>query len=145
VPDQVVSPEKQSELSNSAGQDVVGKGRVDGLVDPAHLAGVPEGVERLSDPGQVAGALVVEAGIDGHRHGTDKLLPWIKQLSGSESGHGVLPQISEFRCRCQTLLMPPSTTMSEPVMNELSSEARKRAALAISLGCASLDIGVMFV
>jgi hypothetical protein len=35
------------------------------------------------------------------------------------------------RCLCsdgrrQTLLMPPSTTMSEPVMNELSSEARKK-------------------
>ena len=42
----------------------------------------------------------------------------------------------------QTLLTPPSTTMSEPVMNELSSEARKRAALAISSGCASLSIGV---
>ena len=42
----------------------------------------------------------------------------------------------------QTLLMPPSTTMSEPVMNELSSEARKRAALASSSGCASLSMGV---
>ena len=44
--------------------------------------------------------------------------------------------------RRQTLLTPPSTTMSEPVMNELSSEARKRAALASSSGCASLSIGV---
>ena len=44
--------------------------------------------------------------------------------------------------RRQTLLTPPSTTMSEPVMNELSSEARKRAALAISSGCASLSMGV---
>ena len=42
----------------------------------------------------------------------------------------------------QTLLTPPSTTMSEPVMNELSSEARKRAALASSSGCASLSMGV---
>jgi virginiamycin B lyase len=33
------------------------------------------------------------------------------------------------------------STMSEPVMNELSSEARKRAALASSSGCASPSIG----
>lgn len=36
--------------------------------------------------------------------------------------------------------MPPSTTVSEPVANELSSEARKRAAAASSSGCASLSI-----
>jgi hypothetical protein len=45
----------------------------------------------------------------------------------------------------QTLLTPPSTTMSEPVMNELSSEARKRAAAASSSGCASLSMGVYAV
>ena len=42
---------------------------------------------------------------------------------------------------CQTLLMPPSTTMSEPVMNELSSEARNRAAAVAvrqGLGMATL-------
>jgi len=43
------------------------------------------------------------------------------------------PQILPSSAVCsddlrQTLLTPPSTTMSEPVMNELSSEARKRAA-----------------
>jgi transposase len=39
----------------------------------------------------------------------------------------------------QTLLTPPSTTMSEPVMNELSSEARNRAAAASSSGRPSLS------
>jgi hypothetical protein len=42
----------------------------------------------------------------------------------------------------QTLLTPPSTTMSEPLVNELSSEARKKAAAASSSGCASLSMGV---
>ena len=41
----------------------------------------------------------------------------------------------------QMLLMPPSTSISEPVMNELSSEARKTAAAACSSGRPSLSMG----
>ena len=60
----------------------------------------------------------------------------ILDVGGARPG----PQASDVRP--QTLLMPPSTTMSEPVMNELSSEARNSAALASSSGCASLCMGV---
>ena len=41
----------------------------------------------------------------------------------------------------RTLLTPPSATMSEPVINELSSEARKRVAAASILGMAESQHG----
>ena len=54
------------------------------------------------------------------------------------SRHSLIRLLSISR---QMLLMPPSTSMSEPVMNALSSEARKTAAEACSSGRPSLNMG----
>ena len=43
---------------------------------------------------------------------------------------------------CAHAVLPPSTTMADPVMYEASSDARKAMTAAISSGCATRPIGI---
>jgi hypothetical protein len=98
---------------------------------------------RRSDHEEGRRGVTIPSGIRGRRHLPRAREPGVNHVDAGDPERA--PVLNDRRVcsgdRRQTLLMPPSTSMSEPVMNELSSEARKTAAAASSSGRPSLSMG----